>query len=166
MYDDRRNFLVKKILCFALSAIMMLSMSMTAFADDATISEGSSAPSTVTYSVDSQYMVIIPETIDATVGGDITFRASLMNLLDGQQVNVYCPTLANGQYLNLYNSKGESITMTFNGMRGDACVASFQNGATTSDFTVSPYVSADMAKAGDYSGTLEFTVSIQPLDTY
>lgn len=69
MYDDRRNFLLKKILCFALSAIMMLSMSMTAFADDATISEGSSAQSTVTYSVDSQYMVIIPETIDATVGG-------------------------------------------------------------------------------------------------
>lgn len=63
---------MKKILCFALSAIMMLSMSMTAFADDATISEGSSAQSTVTYSVDSQYMVIIPETIDATVGGDIT----------------------------------------------------------------------------------------------
>ena len=84
----------------------------------------------------------------------------------GQQVNVYCPTLSNGQYLNLYNSKGDSITMTFNGMRGDACVASFQNGATTSDFMVSPYVSADMAKAGDYSGTLEFTVSIQPLDTY
>ena len=51
-------------------------------------------------------------------------------------------------------------------MIGDACVASFQNGATTSDFTVLPYVSADMAKAGDYSGTLEFTVSIQPLDTY
>ena len=79
---------MKKILCFALSAIMMLSMSMTAFADDATISEGGSAQSTVTYSVDSQYMVIIPETIDATVGGDIAFKASLMNLLDGQQVNV------------------------------------------------------------------------------
>ena len=76
---------MKKLLAFTLCFVMVLSCSISAFAAELPYNEAT-GQSTVTYQVDSSFCVIIPETVDAFNGFQLT--ASNMNITESEQVNV------------------------------------------------------------------------------
>lgn len=138
--------------------MLILSISTTAFASD--LSEmGGTATSTINYIVDSSYCVNIPETIDANT--DYTFTASSMNILSNQQVKVNCYTIYENQYIEMQNADGDTFNLTFNGMQDECCVGQFLKDNLTSTFSVRGVpVEGTNPKAGTYSGTAEFVLSL------
>lgn len=76
---------MKKLLAFTLCFVMVLSCSIPAFAAELPYNKAT-GQSTVTYQVDSSFCVIIPETVDAFNGFQLT--ASNMNITEAEQVNV------------------------------------------------------------------------------
>lgn len=151
---------MKKIIAFCLSAMLMLSMSATAFAAELN-GMGTEASSTINYIVDSSYCVNIPETIDANE--EYTFTASMVNIQSNQQVKVNCKSLANGGYITMANSDGDSFDLTFSGMQGEMCVAQFLKGNLTSTFAVMGIPANEaIPMAGEYTGIAEFVLELAP----
>ena len=75
-----------KIICVTLCVMMLMCCGITAFAADLPHNEAT-GQNTVIYHVDSSFCVVIPETIDAFNGFQLS--ASFMNITDSEQVNVY-----------------------------------------------------------------------------
>lgn len=157
---------MKKIFSCLFTVAMLLSFSITAFAADSQIAEdGMSSTSTINYTVDDFYIIIIPESIDANY--EYTFTADMMRISDDHQVNVYCTELKDGGYITLANDYGETVDFTFSNMQGANCVAAFTKGQTTSSFSVSGGVVNDFNKsAGNYTGTATFTVRLVSVGDY
>ena len=111
--------------------------------------------STVTYQVDSSFCVIIPETVDAFNGFQLT--ASNMNITESEQVNVS----VNGENsIPMTNDEGDTFNLRLNVNDSDH-VAEFVKNQTTSEFIVTGQpVDGEMPAAGYYTGTVEFVVEL------
>lgn len=148
----------KKVFALVLALTMILGLNTTVFASELW-EDGQSASSTVTYYVDSSYSIYIPETID--LGEGYTFQASYLNITDNQQVNVSITNLTSAGYLEMTNDSGNQIYMQLNGIGDYNRVATFTSDSTTSPITIYGQVSENSyAKAGTYTGTAEFSVSL------
>lgn len=145
---------MKKLLAFALCFVMVLSCSISAFAAELPYNEAT-GQSTVTYQVDSSFCVIIPETVDAFNGFQLT--ASNMNITEAEQVNVS----VNGENsIPMTNDKGDTFNLKLNVNDNDH-VAEFIKNQTTSEFIVTGQpVEGEMPAAGYYTGTVEFVVEL------
>lgn len=145
---------MKKFLALTLCLIMVLSCSISAFAAELPYNEAK-GQSTVIYQVDSSFCVIIPETVDASNGFQLS--ASYMNITNSEQVNVS----VNGENsIPMTNYEGDTFNLKLN-LNDRDHVAEFVKNQTTSDFTV--YGQPDggeMPAAGCYTGTVEFIVNL------
>lgn len=157
----------KKCTAFLIILCLLCSFSSTAFAADTSVYGESSADTIVTYHVDSQYMVYIPETLDLTyldANNPYVFTAGMMALQDNEKV---CVKVSSDPIM-LTNNIGASISGYFN--RSDTLTtvsdlnsaAEFTNGQLVSDFGI--YFMLDGGSglnAGDFSGTVTFNVSLE-----
>lgn len=146
---------MKKLLALSLCLVMVLSCSISAFAAELPYNEAT-GQSTVTYHIDSSFCVVIPETIDAFNGFQLS--SSFMNITDSEQVNVYI----NGEnYIPMTNEAGDNFNLQLNLNNGDR-VAEFVKNQTTSDFIVyGQQADGNMPAAGEYTGTVEFIVRLE-----
>lgn len=146
---------MKKIISLMLCITMLMCCGITAFAEELP-HNGATGQSTVTYHVDSSFCVIIPETIDAFNGFQLS--SSWMNITTTEQVNVY----VNGENrIAMTNSSGDSFNLQLN-LNDNDRVAEFVKNQTTSDFTVyGQQADGNMPAAGDYTGTVEFVVRLE-----
>lgn len=159
---------MKKLLTIMLALVMVLSLSVTAFAADNTFSpsDNSDKATTVTFNVDPTYTVTIPATItlakDEESGSykqDATITATGVRLLEGKVINVTLAgdfTLTAGTTNWSYTVKvGASDTAIANG----DTVATFET-KTAVQTSVLHFAADDPTYAGDYSDTVTFTIAV------
>lgn len=161
---------MKKLLSIALTLVMVLSLSVTAFAADITQdSNPKTADTNVTFNVDPTYTVTIPATVtlakDQDAGNykqDATITASDVRLLEGQTITVklasdfQLDTAASATYKLPYTVKvGDSETAI---ATGDT-VATF-NTDTNSQSSTLHFAADNPTYAGNYSDTVTFTIAV------
>jgi len=151
----------KKKIIAAICSFLVAFSAVNAFATE--IAGDGSASSTVTVHIDSQYTVLIPETIMAD-STHYSLSASTMMLCDNEFVNVTVSGFTNGTDIILTNASGNTLTAWM--YRGDDTsiaewdtVASFTNGQLQSD-DVFYFLHGGEATPGDYTGTVTFNVSL------
>ena len=122
-----------------------------------------SADTTVTYHVDSEWCVMIPETLTAD-GTEYSFTASQMDLCDGDIVEVSVSGITDG-FITLTNTSGGTTTAQMFSRNYDGAVlnnfviASFGNGQYQSEPPI--YILADQnTLPGDYTGTVTFNINL------
>lgn len=153
----------KKSTIFLIVLCLLCSFSSTAFAADTPVYGESSADTIVTYHIDSQYMVYIPESLDLTymdANNPYVFTAGMMELQDNEKV---CVKPSTDQVI-LTNSNGATISGCFNysSLATGNYAAEFVNGQLTSDYGIYFTLDGDNGfHAGDFSGTVTFTVSLE-----
>lgn len=151
---------MKRIISLSVCIMLLLSMSVPAFAESYLSEFENQGSTTIEYNVDSTYLINIPESIDANQ--EYTFTATYINILQSQQVNVYLtePTI------EMTNESGDTLNLTFNGMGANYCIASFTKGNNTSSITIFGTLAIDepIPQAGHYTGIAEFNVSIGNID--
>lgn len=155
---------MKKLLSFTLALVMVLSVSITAFAG--TVDQDSvdkTGDTSITYNVDPAYTVTIPATV--TLGDTATVKVENTMLKLGDEVNVkltgtseaddtFKVTTAQGAVLAYTVKDGDTVINV-----GDTVIscASQVNDQVDLLFTAPTSVQY----AGDYSGTVTFTVSVE-----
>lgn len=109
----------------------------------------------VAYEVDSSFCVVIPETVDAFNGFQLS--ASYMRITDAEQVNV---SVNSENSILMTNDEGDTFDLMLSLNDRDHVVEFIKN-QTTSDFIVTGQpVGGDMPAAGSYTGTVEFVVNL------
>lgn len=159
---------MKKYLSLILALVMCFSISTTVFAQDQFVSEGT-AEATVTYHADSFYMVMIPETIDANA--TMTLSAAQMNIDDNEIVRVKVTNLNASDLLQLTHSRFGG-TAGFELYRSDinerianqGDVATFISGILEPSYGVNFLSHDPEMQAGDYSGTITFSISLMSMN--
>lgn len=155
---------MKKILSFTLALVMMLSATVTSFA--ATVDQDSvdkTGNTSITYNVAPAYTVTIPATV--TLGDTATVKVENTMLKKGDEVNVkltgtseaddtFKVTTAQGAELTYTVKDGDTVINV-----GDTVIscASQVNDTAVLLFTAPTSVQY----AGNYSGTVTFTVSVE-----
>ena len=149
----------KKKIIAAICSFLVAFSAVNAFATEI-IGEGS-ASSTVTLHVDSQFTILIPETITADATR-YSLSASSMMLADNEFVNVTVSGMPDNQLI-LTSASGSTVLADIMRdsdnspiMNGDT-IASFTNGQTEADAF---YLVHGDASPGDYTGTITFNVSL------
>lgn len=155
---------MKKILSFTLALVMMLSATVTAFA--ATVDQDSvdkTGNTSITYNVAPAYTVTIPATV--TLGDTATVKVENTMLKLGDEVNVkltgtseaddsFKVTTAQGAELTYTVKDGDTVINV-----GDTVISCASQVNDTADlFFTAP---TSVQYAGDYSGTVTFTVSVE-----
>ncbi len=168
---------MKNLFKIIIALAVVLACSLSIFADEVS-SDGGTADTDLTYTINSTYTVIIPETISVgTSDSLITQIQASYNLPEGDTLNVNITDGidANGD-ITLNNTSGGTDTLTTSLYYGVAPGTTITSAATLaasfSSGLESSYVS-DTTKvisvkgvtitgkqAGIYSGTITFTVSI------
>ena len=152
---------MKKILALFLSVVLILSMSVTAFATEVT-SDYQVAQSTLSYTEPSTYTVIIPETMYVSTGAMLEFETKYINIQEDEQVVIRFANLDENGAIALSNESGDSVNVYFSCENGsDVCYR------VNWDKTVALYAVATIGStegilpAGEYTGIAEFTVSVE-----
>lgn len=153
----------KKCTALFIALCLLCSFSSTAFAAENSVYGNGSADTTVTYHIDSQYMVYIPEMLDLTymdAGNPYVFTAGIMELQGNEKV---CVKTSTDQIL-LTNNSGATISGVFScsGTPSGNYVAEFTNNQLTCDYGI--YFTLDGNNgfhAGDFTGTVTFNVSLE-----
>lgn len=151
---------MKKLLSI-LCALSILALPFNVYAEE--VLGPGQADSTLTYHVDSQFSVIIPETIDVT-NDAYYFSSGMMDLADGESVVVRITGLQNDR-VTLTNANGNTVQLAINQLgdpegRNSNVVGLFKSGYTTSSVGFSCSC-IDGARAGDYSGSVTFDISLE-----
>ena len=160
---------MKKALTLALVAAMLTATGITAYATDITAnSNPKTGGTTVNYTADPAYTVVIPESVtlgDTAVTEQIKIYGATENdnvvIGKGQKVNVALTESANG--FKVKTADGDTVDYTVNGENTTAALASVaectaDDGTKNTDITFTKTGTA--AYAGTYSDTLLFTVSL------
>lgn len=152
---------MKKILAFVLSVVLILSMSVTAFATEVT-SEYQVAQSTLSYTEPSTYTVIIPETMYVSTGAMLEFEAKYINILEDQQVVIRFANLDENGAIALSNEYGDSVNVYFSCESSDICYRVNWDKTVAMCAVASIGSTEGVLPAGEYTGIAEFTVSVEP----
>lgn len=164
----------KKIITITLVLCMVVSLGvfgMTNVSAETQYSCGGQTNSTLTYVEQSQYCVLIPETIDMNIGS-YTFEADNMNLIETEHVYVKLQEIANEPYLMCTHTNGtdqtcRKVTRTdtvYNSKVTESvptdCVGYFSDGDTQSEVTFGlEWLQSDtQPKAGVYSSNVVFEI--------
>ena len=162
---------MKKYISALLIACMVIISGFTT-ANAASIYPICDSSSTINYTEQSRFSVLIPETIDMNVG-NYTFTAYEMNLTPDENVLVSIYGLDDNGYLQLNHINGKDVAQKQIGYDycdmdmqtieelPPNCVAFFKEEETTSEMSF--YLMSNMNdkfKAGDYTGTAEFAVEL------
>jgi len=163
---------MKKIISLCLSIIMLLSFSTTAFAAEYWDESAGSGESQVYAHIYSSYSISIPATIDLRNGEQGAVTLTEANIESGYEVNVYCTNLESNGIL-LYHTENSSISITCmltdvdNTIQYDSNTPlvtfvqdDYFQGAITKYFGMHIM---DIAKAGDYVGTMEYSFCCEPI---
>lgn len=162
---------MKKVFAILLAALMVATMSVTAFAaevdQDTTDKTGSTA---VSFNVDPTYTVTIPATVELekvdtdgtiTYEKDMTVTASAgVRLKEGEKIEV---TLASDFYLETAASATYKLpyAVTVNGaaIMNNGTVAVFETSEAEQTSTLR-FAADDPTYAGNYTDTVTFTISV------
>ena len=169
-----KKCLRKTAMCLAIVGAVA-SMNLSVFAVSPITSTGGTADTTINYTVDPEWSVTIPETVNITSGttGEIDITSSKMNLQPGQSVDVKMTTMPT---VLTRKSGSETVAVSFTGgaengaiVQGETVVANFTADGETTDTILNPItVTVDPAdnqgtpKAGVYTGTATFTATLNP----
>lgn len=146
---------MKKAVSLILCLVLISCSGITTFAAELQ-NDNTSAQSTVLYHVDSYFCVIIPETIDAYAGFQLS--ASSMNITDMEQVNVYI----NGENsIQMENTSGDTFNLALNCANNGRVAQFVKNQLTSDNYVFGERIDAEMPPAGDYTGTVEFLVRLE-----
>lgn len=155
----------KTLLSMALTVCLLFSLTATAFAET-TVTGSDSATTTITYHVDSQFMVYIPETLDLTYmdkENPYYFTAGMMELEENNSVEV----LFADEKISMTNSKGDVLEGYFyrsdtdRQLQTNDCVAEFTDGTTTCSYGIYYNMAGSTPHAGTYTGTTTFQVMLR-----
>ena len=155
---------MKKLLSFTLALVMVLSVSITAFAG--TVDQDSvdkTGDTSITYNVDPAYTVTIPATV--TLGDTATVKVENTMLKKGDEVNVkltgtseaddtFKVTTAQGAELAYTVKDGDTVINV-----GDTVLHCASQVNDTADLLFTAPTSVQYA--GNYTGTVTFTVSVE-----
>jgi len=167
---------MKKVLSIILAVGMIISLCVmatpSAFADDTYVQNGM-ASSTIKYKQQSEYSILIPETIDTNVG-KYTFQAGMLNIADNEKVYVTVDNADNENKIEFHHDNGvntlskqllveqtESSSVDLASLPAH-CVGYFEGDEMASkiQFGLSEqsYDCSGIPKAGNYSATVNFNV--------
>lgn len=155
----------KKCTALLIALCLLCSFSSTVFAAENSVYGNGSADTTVTYHVDSQYMVYIPEMLDLTymdANNPYVFTAGIMELQENEKVCIKPST----DSVTLTNTFGASISGFFERTDTHATIseissaAEFSNGQLVCDYGICFFLNGDSFHAGDFTGTVTFNVSL------
>ena len=147
---------MKKI---AIALVIIIVMSNIVSANELNIS-GATAQTTVYCHIESQYCVMIPETV--VVGNNYTFSAATMDLCEGERVEVTVEGIADDGTFSMQSGQKQMIAKVYSGageITPGQAVAFFENGQfETMDYMQIVPISSD--GAGDYYGTITFGINL------
>ena len=159
---------MKKAITIVLAAAMLTACSVTAFAESITQnSDPKTGDTTVSYTVDPAYTVVIPESVtlgDTAATEQIKIygadESSNVVIPQGKKVNVALTNSTNG--FNVKNADGDTIAYTVNDKSSaDDLTAVAECAAGTKKNTDITFKKTGETKyAGTYTDTLTFTVSL------
>lgn len=163
---------MKKIITGVLTAALCISMTVSVFAAEVN-SDGGKADTTLTYSVDADYMVVIPERVVLTQ--PLAISSSKANTEPGKAVKVRITEgLFDGSVSLDRDNDTSDYAITAKVKRNesdekvdsDTVIAAFSDvtaeitgGTLTFDDPIAP--DDNPVKAGSYTGSLTFTVSYE-----
>lgn len=158
---------MKKFLASILALAMCCAMAVPAFAEDTTINQDStdkSGSTAVSYTVDEMYTVTIPEKV--TLGNSVTVKAEDVRVTNGYAVNVALTgTDGSNNAFELESDEGAVITYTVqNGNNAvnlnDTVLTVNPASSASGEATLSFVAPTSVTYAGEYTGTVTFTVSV------
>ena len=160
---------MKKLFALLLAIALMATMSVTAFAENNTISYNDvvqESGMTVSYKVEPTYTVTIPT--EVTLGSTAEIKVEDVVIPKGYQVEVsiccdeYDFTLTSGEGAEIYYS----VTCGDEEYYPDDVILAVSPTVSTSGSTILTFeASSDIQYAGDYTGTVTFVIS-QGRDSY
>ena len=139
----------KAIAIFMAVIVCCCCMSVSAFAQTSTNDGGSF---TAYYSIQSSYMIWIPE--DVSLNQQNYLEAELLNITADEQINVRVSNLNSSGKLEMTDAYGNTLQVSIS---NDGLIGVFTDN-TTSD--ISYFAMDEGGKAGHYSGTVEFTMQL------
>lgn len=154
---------MKKLLSVILAIAIMMTLSISAFAEDYTVTEEGDKNTTVSLQIGSGYTITIPQTIaiDAEqLTVDATISASNVKLAQGEEITVTINS-DDGFVLTSAESAEAAYTVKVGETEinaGDE-VATFTNDQITAA-TLTFSVDATPEYAGTYTDTVTFTVAV------
>lgn len=159
---------MKKFLSLALALCLCLSLGVTAMAAEITVDGNQSATTTVTYGLESGYTVVIPETVvidTDTHKGNATLEASDVLLAYGETLKVTVTGID-----ELVDAADAANTLSYKVGKTDGAedvtngtvVLAVEAGNTEGGEQALYFeLTEDVTKAGAYSDTLTFTVTVE-----
>ena len=157
-----------------IAAVMALAMTAaltptTAFADEHSLTEAGSRETSLNYRVNESFLVTIPMTV--TLGDTATIKAENVNLKNGKSLNVTLSGTSeadNSFKLKTKDNDELDYTVTRESSEGEAVnvgvnvltVPNTENGGTATLSFNAP-ASDSTLKAGDYNGSVTFTISVK-----
>ena len=142
---------MKRFLSIALALLMLCASSVTIYAD--ANNWGGSAPAG--YMVMSDYAINIPEYIDLNM--EYRFTAEYLNIRPDEQVDVCITNLTEGR-LPMTDGNGNTAYIRIAGTEDDR-IAIFRDNLESD---IGFWGEGENLRAGDYSGTVEFTFQLSP----
>ena len=149
---------MKKLFALILTIVLMATLSVTAFAAD--YDTAGDKGMTVTYQVDPTFTVTIPATV--ALGETATIKAENVIVAKGKQVEV---TLTNANDFKVTTPQGASLTYTVKNdettvNEGDTVLTVNPDNGKTGETTLTFTTPETVKFAGDYTGTVTFTIAV------
>lgn len=145
------------------SLVMMVMLTSMVNAEEFVSENSTSQQSTVVYSVPSEYVVLIPETIVAD-GREYKFQASVMDLRSNEHVDISIDGIYPEGLFKMYAPSGRQMMARLSSSR----VSNPESGSILATFNADMLESFDSFSiapetwegAGDYSATLTFNIQL------
>lgn len=161
---------MKRVLAAMLCMSMLMVGSTTAYAQDiGSFGDGGfgdSATSTMTYDIDSSYIVSIPATINMNQENKLT--SNMMDIRSNEIVEVYTDSTVQMQNQNNMEASPmdmeivtSNIELTYN---GSPIVAQFLQGMSETSLSFWGKRPEAQGSAGHYEGTCEFHIRIRDIN--